>query len=148
MREISRNRPDRILTLDFAALPQLSPLIEPGMDVGHEGVKMRAPFARRRGGVEKHVHEHRLAATHGTMDVKAARRLGGLRAKQPRKTARLSLGLVALQFVGERVELADKVRLRRVRLEPALGDERAIAVGDRSHVDRDPRSIRAMAIVS
>ena len=118
------------------------------MHVGHEGVKMRPALARRRDGVEEHVHQHRLAAADGPMDVKAARRLGGLRAKQPREAARLCLGLVALQFGGERVELADELRLRGVGLEPALGDERAIAVGDAGHVDRGPRSIRAMAIVS
>ena len=64
------------------------------------------------------------------MDVKAARRLGGLRAKQSRETARLSLRLIALQFVGERVEAANDLRLCGVGLEPALGNERTVAIND------------------
>ena len=48
------------------------------MDVGHEGVKMRPAFARPLDRVEEHVHQHRLAAADGPMDVKAARRLGRL----------------------------------------------------------------------
>ena len=82
------------------------------------------------------------------MDVEAARRLGRLRAEQAREARWLRLGLVVLQFEGERIELADKLRLRGVGLKPALGDERAIAVGEAGHRDADPRSMSAMAIVS
>ena len=147
-RQIRRNRRDRVLAGDLAALPRLAPLIEAGVDVGHEGVKMRPPLGRPLDGVEEHVHQHRLAAADRPMDVKAARRLGRLRAEQAREAARLCLGLVVLQFAGERVELADKLRLRGVGLEAALGDERAIAVGDGGHASAPSPSGEAAAKAS
>ena len=52
------------------------------MHVAHERMKMRPALARAFDGVEEHVHQHRLAAPDRPMDVKAARRLGGLHAEQ------------------------------------------------------------------
>ena len=67
------------------------------------------------------------------MDVKAARGLGGFRPKQSREAAWLRLGLIGFQLAGERVELADELRLSGVGFELAPGDERAIAFGDAGH---------------
>ena len=118
------------------------------MDVGHEGVKMRPPLPRGRGGVEEHVHQHRLAAADRPVDVEAARRVGRLRAEQAREAARLALRLVAVQFRRERVELVRQFGLGGVEREPAAGDERAVTISNGSHLDGGPRLIRAMAIAS
>ena len=139
---------DRILAHGLAALARLAPLIEAGVDVGHEGVEMSPALARGLHRVEKHVHQHRLAAADRAMDVEAARRLGRLRAEQAREARWLRLGSVVLQPEGERIELADKLRLRGIGLKAALGDERAIAVGEAGHRGADPRSMSAMAIAS
>ena len=42
----------------------------------------------------------------------------------------------------------DELRLCGIGLEPALGNERAIALSDAGHWEGGPRLIRAMAIVS
>ena len=107
------------------------------MHVGHEGVKMRPALARPLDRVEEHVHQHRLAAADWPMDVKAARRLSRLHAEQSRETARLSFRLIVFQFVGERVELADELRLRGVGLR-TCGRRRARGNARRCELMRAP----------
>jgi hypothetical protein len=82
-RQITRNWRDRVFAVDFAALARLAPKIEARMHIGHEGVKMRPALDGPFDGVEEHIHQHRLAAPDWPVDVKAARRLSGLHAKQP-----------------------------------------------------------------
>ena len=103
------------------------------MHVGHEGVEMDAALRLDLRGVEEQIHQHRLAAPDRAADIEAARRLGGLRAEQSREAARLGFRPVVFQFVGERVEFPDERRLRRVGLEPALGNERAVTISDEAH---------------
>ena len=84
-------------------------------------------------GVEEHVHQHRLAAPDRAIDVEAARRLGGLEPHEPGEGARLRLGAIVLELRAQRVELAGKLRLRRIELEAAVVNERAVALGDAGH---------------
>src|ERR1700722_10367476 len=117
------------------------------MHISHEGVKMRPALARLLDCIEEHIHQHRLAAADWPMDVKAARRLGGLHAKQSREAARLALHLIALQVVGERVEAANHLRLCGIGRESALGNERTVAISHAGHARApSPRGRRWPAI--
>ena len=98
--------------------------------------------------LEEQVHEHGLAAPDSSMDVKAARRLGGFEPDQSGESARLRFRPVAFQLQRERVETVGELRLRRVILEVSVVNERAVAPGDAVHFDARPRSISAMATVS
>ena len=106
--------------VDLAALQRLTPLIETRVHVGHEGVKMHAALERRFDRVEEQVHQHRLAAADCAKDVKAARRLGGLEPHQSSESVGPGLGPIIPELQAQRIELARKVRLRRVVFEAAV----------------------------
>ena len=84
-REIGSDRGDRVLAGHLAPLARLAPPMQPGVHVGHEGVEMGAALQRRLDRAEEKIHQHGLAAADRAVDVEAARRIGGLRAEEPRK---------------------------------------------------------------
>src|SRR2546423_15231573 len=103
--------------------------------LGHELIEEHAALARHRGALEEHIHQHRLAASDIAMDVKAlgsARSLGaeGKSENAPRPRPGI------LQRAVKRSERLGGARLRRVGLELAGLEQRAIAL-DRRHRRRD-----------
>ena len=73
---------DGVVPLDGTALARLAPGMDPGVDVGHEGVKVHAPLRRLGHRVIEEVHQHRFAATDIAHDVEALRRLFGFRSEE------------------------------------------------------------------
>ncbi len=134
-RELGGDRGDRVLARHRADLARLPPFVQPGVDVGHEGVEMRAAFLLNLDRAEEQVHQHRLAATDRAVNVETARRLGWLRAEQPREGARLRLGPVVLEPVAKRVEFCDQRGLSGVVGEVMFVEEGAVALGERRSSD-------------
>ena len=132
-REFGGDRGDRVLARHRSALARLSPLVQAGVDVGHEGVEVGAALLRDVDRREEQVHQHGLAAPDRAVNVEPARRLGRLRAEQAREGAGLRVRPVAAEPVTERVELFDKVRLGGIGGDLARVDQRAVTVGERSH---------------
>ena len=56
--------------------------MDPGVDVGHEGVEMHPPFRRLGHSVVEEVHQHRLAPPHVAHDVEALWSFIGFRAEE------------------------------------------------------------------
>ena len=107
--------------------------------VGHEGVEMGATLAMHEGGVEEHVHQHRLAAPDRAVEIEAARRFGGFEADEARERAWLPLGAVIHEAGAQRVQPVGELGLRRVVDETAIENERPIAPGDGGHALFDCR---------
>ena len=100
------------------------------VNVGHEGVEVGAALGSHRRGVEKQVHQQRLAAPDRAENIQPARRLGLPNADQPLERARRPPRAVTVKPRRQRVEATDQSDLRGVRLKPARGDEFAIALLD------------------
>jgi hypothetical protein len=91
--------------------------------IGHEFVEMRAAFVLDRALLEKHVHQHGLAAADLTMNIETARRRLVLVRKQPAEQALLADRLVARKPLLQGGEGLRGMRLRGIGLNRAGRDE-------------------------
>ena len=106
------------------------------MDIGHEVVEMGAPLVGDGCGREEHVHQHRLAATDGAVDIEAAKRALRPRAEQAGQRAP-ACGTGLGQLFHEAVETGDEGALRRIGGDAAVGDEGVIPRRHRAGRARD-----------
>ncbi len=90
---------------------------------GHEFVEMGAAFVLDRALLKKHIHQHGLATPDLTVDVEAARRHVVVVGKQPVEQALLAQRLVARKPLLKVGECLGGLRLRRIGLDRAGGDE-------------------------
>jgi hypothetical protein len=102
-----------------------------GVNVAHEGVKVRTLFSGYRRGFIKQVHQHRLAATNAAVEIEPLRRRRFVtRAEtEPIKPALLAaFGRVAVQCARETGKLFGGELLRRIGLQFAGIHQRAITL--------------------
>ena len=67
--DLTRNHPD-----DIIGLVRFPHLMQPVMDILHEGMEMSAPLGLDRGAREEAIHEHRLAAADAAPQIETAGR--------------------------------------------------------------------------
>src|SRR5208283_2237812 len=98
--------------------------MEPRVDFGHEGVEMRAALAPDGRRLEEEVHQRRLATADLSPEIETARlTVAGKSPGQARAALRLELAQ-------QPVERAERLALRFVAHDPALGDEGPITRGE------------------
>ena len=132
-RQLRRDRRDRVLAHDLAALQRLAPLMQPCVHVGHEGVKMRPALARPRRPHRRtcpSASSCRRRPDRGCRGRAAAQRPC---ARSANRRRRASARGDSPQARAQRIELPRQLRLRRVKFEPAVGNERTVALGDTAH---------------
>ena len=110
------------------AIDRFAGLANPLVRFRHKGVKMDAPFAGLRYGVEEHVHQHGLAASDAAVNVEPARRwrFGFTPAAQ----YRFAMGRVRSEGVCELIEPPCAGALRRVWRQPTGCDLVVIRLQD------------------
>ena len=87
------------------------------MHLLHEGMEMHAAFRRDGDGLEKEIHQHRLAAPDAAPDVKALGRRYRTAETEKSEGADLLAGRPFGKFIGEMLQMLRGMSLRRV-----LGD--------------------------
>src|SRR5262245_54858271 len=118
--------------IELIALTVLE-LLPEGMNtfvhVGHEFVKMNAPFADDRAALEEQIHQHGLAAADLAVAVKAFDGRSGLFAltDQLTRACRFARQPVLLEPPLERSQAVGQYRLTRIRLDLSRDDQSRIA---------------------
>jgi hypothetical protein len=123
-----RDGSDRIASLGAFALPPLTQLGDAVVRLGHERVKMRAPFRGRYQFLEEEIHQQRLAAPDPAEDVKAARRDSHrFAAEQLSDDVAIRPG-GGVELGGQCVEPVGEGALARVAVDLAGGDKLLVAM--------------------
>ena len=123
---------DRIVVGDLARFDLLAIRVHALVHLGHELVKMRAAFPLHGACGKEQVHQHGLAAPDVAVDVETLDRLCGiLFREQPAEMRGFARQPVLRQPLLEPREPRGNRFLRRVALDLALRDERAILFGNR-----------------
>jgi hypothetical protein len=92
--------------------------MKPLVHAEHEGAEVRAPLPLDRRASEEQIHQHRLAAADGTVEVKPARRLGGGGAEAQQAAARTPDRAIASERVVQPLQRRGGGVLRSVGPQP------------------------------
>ena len=127
---------NRLVAQNFAALLELPPFVYARVHIGHESVEMGAAFRRNLGRVEEQVHQKGFSPPDFAVDIEAARRLRRFSAQPSAEQAHSGREPVAVEPIGELIELFCQCELRGVGFDLSRFDQRAIARDDAVHQRR------------
>jgi hypothetical protein len=140
-----RRQLDHVAVGDFAARDVLAIGVDLLMRLGHELVEMGAALVLHRRVLEEQVHQHGLAAANLAMHVETIRRHIALVAEQAAEQAELLRRLVAGQPLLESGERLGRLRLRRIGLDRAGGNQSLIMGVERGGLVRKHGPLSASA---